>query len=323
MAIGAVGSEIPLVRPETALEPAGATAVAKAEAFVAPEPPQQKLPAIIARDAFTPVDDAAGMPDLGNPDAVAGALTDLSDARHDLRVARRHSGPEARADRREARAEIEAAKAELDAALAGGEAVAADPAVVTPPEIDDAPPQDNGLALGKTLPNISQLKPNGLAHGYTNGEMNCAPTSMAMIARGLPPDTLLDGKPIGQMPDAELINRLGRIGDTDEQGTSANGVIAMAEELGLSTSTRQGGLDMEYYDSVLAAGGSVIANGAYPDEHGEAVGHFVTVTAKTNDGNYVVNDPRFGESFVVTPRQLDEFLRSNTVHGGISIGVGG
>ena len=77
--------------------------------------------------------------------------------------------------------------------------------------------------------------------------------------------------------------------------------------MGLQTSTHQGGLNTNFYDQALQQGGSVIANGAYYFGD-ELAGHFVTVSAKTQDGNYVVNDPMQGR-LEWTPNQLDLFLR--------------
>jgi len=282
------------------------------------------LPEVAPQDAFIPADPGVVLPDLsgggGADGAVAAARHDLRAARRDLRHARNESGLEGKVDRMVARQDIRDAKQNLaqakEAAAADTFAGAARPGSLAGGPVDAGVA---GQALGQQRPAISQLDPAGKEDGYSNARLNCAPTAMAMVARGIP-GGMLDGKPIAQMSDAELINRLGAHGQTDGGGTSPNGVIAMAEDLGLTTSTRGGGFDPAFYDSVLAQGGSVIANGAR-DIDGQLAGHFVTVTARTADGNYLVNDPWSGRTETYTPAQLNAFLLSNPTNGGVSIGV--
>jgi uncharacterized protein (DUF39 family) len=80
-----------------------------------------------------------------------------------------------------------------------------------------------------------------------------------------------------------------------------------------------GGFNQSFFDTTLAQGGSVAVNGAYFIGD-QLAGHFVTVAAKTQDGNYVVNDPLQGR-VVWTADDLNRFLLSNPVNGGVSIGV--
>ena len=70
----------------------------------------------------------------------------------------------------------------------------------------------------QTLPHIRQLRPDGADKGYRNGAYNCAPTVVAMVARGL-------GKASG-MKDAQLIDQLGR-GIVNAEGATPRGVARM------------------------------------------------------------------------------------------------
>jgi len=331
MAVSGIGSDPSVVLTgQLAGVEVSSPAAAAAVAEVAP----RELPAL-AQDAFNPAEPGAALPDLagggGAEAAVIAARQDLRAAKRELRHARNESGPQGKVDRMVAHQDVRAARQDLAAAkeAAATEAAglpgsrdtftgAAPPSLVLDVLRGEAGP-GRGLALGHELPAISQLHPEGEAEGYSNAEMNCGPAAMAMVARGIP-GGMLDGKPVAQMSDAELINRLGAHGQTNAEGTSPNGVIAMAEQMGMATSSRMGGFDAAYYDSVLAQGGTVVANGAR-DIEGQLAGHFVVVTAKTADGNYLVNDPWSGRTETYTPAQLDAFLLANPVNGGVSIGM--
>ncbi len=174
------------------------------------------------------------------------------------------------------------------------------------------------LVLGGTLPAIDQQTPDGNGF-YVNGNMNCGPTSMAMIARS-DPDATINGIPVSSMTDAQLVMALGRTGDTSNSGTSPNGEIEMAEALGYQTASAYGGFHPNLADATLAAGGSVIVNGAVPID-GEIAGHYMVVTGKDTQGDYVVNDPWTGKTLTMTPEALDDYLKANPVNGGCSIAV--
>ncbi len=173
------------------------------------------------------------------------------------------------------------------------------------------------VVLGGTLPAIDQQTPEG--GFYLNGNMNCGPTSMAMIARA-DPDATLHGIPVSSMTDTQLVMALGLAGGTSGSGTSPNGEIAMAEALGYQTASAHGGFHPAFVDATLAAGGSVIVNGAVPID-GEIAGHYMTVTGKDAQGDYVVNDPWTGQTLTMTPEALDDYLKANPVNGGWSIAV--
>jgi hypothetical protein len=174
------------------------------------------------------------------------------------------------------------------------------------------------LVLGGTLPAIDQQTPDGNGL-YLNGNANCGPTSMAMIARA-DPDATLHGVPVSSMTDEQLVMALGLSGGTSGSGTSPNGEIAMAEALGYQTASATGGFHPAFVDTTLAAGGSVIVNGAVPID-GQLDGHYMVVSGKDAQGDYVVNDPWTGQTLTMTPQALDEFLTSNPVNGGWSIAV--
>lgn len=174
------------------------------------------------------------------------------------------------------------------------------------------------LVLGGTLPAIDQQTPDGNGR-YLNGNANCGPTSMAMIARA-DPNATIDGVPVSSMTDAQLVMALGMTGGTGRTGTSPNGEIAMADALGYQTASALGGFHQTFVDATLAAGGSVIVNGAIPVD-GQLSGHYMVVSGKDAQGNYAVNDPWTGETLTMTPGALDEFLTSNPVNGGWSIAV--
>lgn len=174
------------------------------------------------------------------------------------------------------------------------------------------------VVLGGTLPTIDQQDPagNGL---YFRGSVNCGPTCMAMIARE-DPDATINGVPVSQMSDTQLVMALSVAGGTDRGGTSPNGEIAMAEALGYHTASATGGLHPAFVDATLAAGGSVIVNGGMPLE-GDITGHYMVVTGMDTHGDYVANDPWTGETVTMTPEAMDAYLQANPVNGGWSIAV--
>lgn len=307
-------------------------------ADVAPAAPLS--PEVMFRDEFELAHSAPPKTEPELLQAKREARQDLRQAKRTLRREKNEANPERgqviqkRAAVREARQDFRAAKRELEAARSGGlneDAFTPAPARPTPtpvptptqtpvPVEPGLPQPANGLTLGRTLPNISQLTPAGAEDGgYANALANCGPASVAMLSRGQM-NRFLDGKPVQGMSDAELIMRLGAHGQTDAEGTSPNGIVAMGEALNMQTSSLQGGFNQEYYDSVLAQGGSVVANGAL-ERDGELFGHYVTVSAKTDDGRYMVNDPWNNETVFMSAAQLDTYLKSNPVNGGWSVGL--
>lgn len=167
------------------------------------------------------------------------------------------------------------------------------------------------------IPWISQLKPEGAAESYDLGDFNCAPASFAMVARKA-------GYGEG-LSDAELISELAGIGKTQKgTGTSMNGALAMANKIGMPVDRSEvsfPGFNQAWMDEQLAKGKAVIANGALETPEGPS-GHFIVVTGKDAEGNYLINDPLNAENRSVDAAGLGEFLARNPLHKGASIAVG-
>lgn len=180
-----------------------------------------------------------------------------------------------------------------------------------------AQPGQAGGAQGDGVPYISQYTPVGADGAYKNGEENCGPAVMAMIARehGM-------GKGVD---DADLISQLGKVGQTDATGTSGNGLVAMADQLGLKSDAKQGA-DSNWVVSQLQQGKDVIANGdffALP-QHGDAnqtSPHFILLTGVDASGNITVKDPADPAVKTITKDQLDAFNRAHP-DGGYNISIG-
>lgn len=167
----------------------------------------------------------------------------------------------------------------------------------TGPAAVDAPQVPGEPVTGGNVPYISQLNPAGAENGYRNGPSNCGPTSMAMVARafGLHPE----------MTDAQLINFLGDGVGTDGNGTNHNGIIGMANNLGLPVTQAGLGGDADFIRSQLEAGKLVVVNGNFG-----LGGHYVTVTGIDANGNFLVNDPYEGPR-VITPSEMEGYQNAN------------
>jgi len=164
---------------------------------------------------------------------------------------------------------------------------------------------------------ISQLRPAGAPPGF-DGSASCGPTSMTMIARSL-------GVGRGRS-DAELIAWLGRVGGTTlAEGTSLDGLAAMARAIGLG-SERRSGVDLAFLDHHLAAGRFVVANGEYyamppHEDASKSEGHFVLVYARAGN-RYLVHDPADPEVRAVSRSEMRRFLREHH-EGGHLVAVDG
>jgi hypothetical protein len=187
-----------------------------------------------------------------------------------------------------------------------------------------APIGTGDFGQGWQVPWISQLNPSGSEFGYSNAAANCGPASMAMIARS-------KGWGAG-LTDAQLINQLGAIGGTTADGSSINGIVAMAQAMGqpaeikgLPDSSPQEMLN--WVDSSLKAGKSIVANGDFYSEPGRdpsqgPSGHYIDVVGKDENGNYNIRDPWSKEITTMTPQQLVTFLQNNPVNHGYAVAVG-
>jgi hypothetical protein len=107
----------------------------------------------------------------------------------------------------------------------------------------------------KPLPFISQYSPDGADANYKNGDQNCGPAVLAMIAKanGL--------KPAG-MTDAQLVSLQMAKAGTTAAGTTGNGLIAALEDMGMQTAASPGA-NLNWINSELQQGREVIANGDF------------------------------------------------------------
>jgi hypothetical protein len=181
-----------------------------------------------------------------------------------------------------------------------------------------APTAPGGTRPGET-PFISQYNPSGAGAGYTNGAANCAPASMAMIARSM---GLGEG-----LTDAQLINKLGAAGGTDADGTSINGVVAMANELGVNAEIHGPRADADWIAQTLASGKKIVANGDYyaaPGHYqaGKSSGHYIEVDSMNADGTVNVRDPADPNLKTMTMQELATFINANKINGGYCVAIG-
>jgi hypothetical protein len=206
------------------------------------------------------------------------------------------------------------------------------------------------------VPAINQKDPNldGENASYTNGLFNCGPASLAQIARGKSmqdPNYSLTykddkGQPVtkkvADMTNEELVTTLGKIAQTDKEGTSPNGIIDAAAAMGLDVdqsevkfdsnydpALKNGGnsFDQAWLDKQLEQGKSVVVNGAFQVQNPktgefELSGHYATVAGKNKDGTYAVVDPWDGQVKNLTAAELERFMEANEVNGGVMLAIG-
>lgn len=192
------------------------------------------------------------------------------------------------------------------------------PPTIAPPTTANQVNSPQDLADRNGFRWIDQNNPAGADQSYTNGRLNCGPAVMAMVARSLGMGN--------DLSDAQLIDKLGKIGLTNDQtGTSLNGIIGMADALGdkvKKDDVKYPGFDQGWMDKELADGKAVVANGALEDKKG-VFGHYILVTGKDEKGDYKVNDPWDAHHNRMTGQELKAFLEKNPVHHGASVAIDG
>ncbi len=158
----------------------------------------------------------------------------------------------------------------------------------------------------RDVPYVSQRTPDGAPAGY-DGEANCGPSSMTMIAHHL-------GLRTGR--DAATVLELARVGGTtSEDGTSLDGMKKIARHLGLDCDVAQGA-DLQRVRRTLAEGGYVIANGDYyamppHEDPAQYEGHYVLVYGVDARGRFLVHDPYDPAVETVTAPRLGRFLTAH------------
>jgi len=123
--------------------------------------------------------------------------------------------------------------------------------------------------------------------------------------------------------DARLINVLGAYGQTGAEGTTQNGLIAMALLLGLRLNIHGPGPDLRWIDDHLGKDQLVIAQGnstgwsGVPTRHRS--GHYVLVFKKEGQ-QYWLNDPLATAPLLKAPDELHNFIATHH-RGGFQIAV--
>lgn len=156
------------------------------------------------------------------------------------------------------------------------------------------------------MPHIYQIRPDGMWPGYSNGNMNCGPSSLAMIARYF-------GKGEGLL-DAQLVDRLNRADGDDSGGSPPRDIKKQAKSIGLKADYRSGA-DTDWIASELRKGHKVIVRGDY---RRGGLGHLMVVAGIDAKGDFIVNDPgrRDGRHQSFTPEQLTTYMRRHSLGGG-------
>lgn len=154
----------------------------------------------------------------------------------------------------------------------------------------------HGGGKGQIIPFYSQKDPRWANRLYdpnnteTMADAGCGPTALSMAVNG--------AGGAGPSP-IDAADRLQEIGARDNTGTSWTGMDRGIRSYGLeSDQTTNPGKN--FVDSGLSSGKPVILSGTSrdPDDPFTSQGHYVVVSGKDRNGNYVVNDPN--ESAPVT-----------------------
>ncbi|HYH95466.1 C39 family peptidase [Hyalangium sp.] len=166
------------------------------------------------------------------------------------------------------------------------------------------------------VPHINQVHPRGADQNYVNGAYNCAPTVVAMLARGHGAHS--------DLTDAQLISQLGQDIVTRE-GTDAQGVTQMLERAGVplagdALAANYSEADLKQH---LNQGHMLIAQVRTTDRsaRGQDSAHYVLIQGMTPRGNYIVSDPLSNRTYVASPKQLKEAVLKAPPDGGMLIPV--
>lgn len=169
----------------------------------------------------------------------------------------------------------------------------------------------------KPFLHIDQLRPRGAAQsGYVNGAYNCAPATVAMVARGW-------GR-MGHLNDAQLVTALSE-GIVTPQGTTPDGVAKMLERVNVPIAgpSLAGRFNNEQVKERLRQGNMLIAQVGLVDPQTKEVSpHYVLVRKLNPDGTYLVSDPMRRKPYTVTPQQLGRAVNRAPPDGGVLIPIG-
>jgi hypothetical protein len=169
----------------------------------------------------------------------------------------------------------------------------------------------------KPIGHINQLRPKGAAEcGYVNGAYNCAPATVAMVARGW-------GR-MSNLTDAQLVSGLARDIVTRE-GTTPDGVAKMLARVNVPIAGKSlaGRFDDAGVKQRLRQGNMLIAQVGLVDAKTKQVSpHYVLVRKLTPEGNYLVSDPMSRKPYEVTPELLRKAVHRAPPDGGVLIPIG-
>lgn len=162
-----------------------------------------------------------------------------------------------------------------------------------------------GADAGIRSPYLKQLDPADKLSEY-DGRVNCGPAVMAMLARSNGYGT--------DLTDAQLVERFTRIGQTNQNGTTGNGLIAIGEEIGLKSRAAEGA-NLPWIDAELQQGRPVVALGDYwalppHTDPAQSFGHYVLITGRDALGNYRVHDPADEKVTVITRDTLRQYMQA-------------
>jgi hypothetical protein len=185
-----------------------------------------------------------------------------------------------------------------------------------PEKSRDSQARPNGPGW-KPFLHIDQLRPRGAAQsGYVNGAYNCAPATVAMVARGW-------GR-MGHLNDAQLVTALAEDIVTPK-GTTPDGVAKMLERVSVPIAgpSLAGRFDNDRVMARLRQGNMLIAQVAlYDPKKDEVSSHYVLVRKLNPDGTYLISDPMRRKPYTVTPQQLGWAVNNAPPDGGVMIPIG-